>query len=170
MKKSNKKGFTLVEMLVVIAIIAILVAIIIPTVTSATSKAAAATNAANLRSYMAEVTTAYLAKDKTTDTTPVEKVSVAATAESDGSYKVTVKGIEVPKFKDVGNVKFSKVTEITTTYTEAGGFKCMIAADNNGAAGSTAEYSIDSFAAAADSGELKKDSELNKAETPKNPG
>ena len=56
----NKKGFTLIEMLVVIAIIAVLVAIIIPTVSSATVKAAAATNAANLRSYKAELTTTYL--------------------------------------------------------------------------------------------------------------
>ena len=60
MNKMNKKGFTLIEMLVVIAIIAVLVSIIIPTVTSATDKAAAATNAANLRSYQAEVTTALL--------------------------------------------------------------------------------------------------------------
>lgn len=61
MKKLNKKGFTLIEMLVVIAIIAILVAIIIPTVSSATNKAAAATNAANLRSILAEATTDMLA-------------------------------------------------------------------------------------------------------------
>ncbi|MDD6678343.1 MAG: prepilin-type N-terminal cleavage/methylation domain-containing protein [Firmicutes bacterium] len=60
-KLMNKKGFTLIEMLVVIAIIAILVAIIIPTVTKATTKAAAATNAANLRSLIAEASTDYLA-------------------------------------------------------------------------------------------------------------
>ena len=63
MKKLNKKGFTLIEMLVVIAIIAILVAIIIPIVSSATQKAAAATNAANMRSYKAEVVTSYLSND-----------------------------------------------------------------------------------------------------------
>ena len=55
-KLNNKKGFTLIEMLVVIAIIAILVAIIIPTVTSATTKANAATDAANLRSAKAAIT------------------------------------------------------------------------------------------------------------------
>lgn len=63
MKKLNKKGFTLIEMLVVIAIIAILVAIIIPIVSSATEKAAAATDAANLRSYKAEIVTSYLSND-----------------------------------------------------------------------------------------------------------
>ena len=51
----NKKGFTLIEMLVVIAIIAVLVSIIIPTVTSATTKAQAATDAANLRSVMGQL-------------------------------------------------------------------------------------------------------------------
>lgn len=53
-KFKNKKGFTLIEMLVVIAIIAILVAIIVPTVTNATNKAKFATDAANLRSALAE--------------------------------------------------------------------------------------------------------------------
>lgn len=59
-KLTNKKGFTLIEMLVVIAIIAVLVAIIIPTISSATTKAAAATDAANMRSLKAQITTSYL--------------------------------------------------------------------------------------------------------------
>ena len=55
MIKMNKKGFTLIEMLVVIAIIAILVAIIIPAVSSSTDRAAAAADAANLRSAKAVI-------------------------------------------------------------------------------------------------------------------
>lgn len=51
----NKKGFTLIEMLVVIAIIAVLVSIIIPTVSASTTKAKAATDAANLRSVMGQL-------------------------------------------------------------------------------------------------------------------
>lgn len=51
----NKKGFTLIEMLVVIAIIAVLVSIVIPTVTSSTTKAEAAVDAANLRSTMGKL-------------------------------------------------------------------------------------------------------------------
>ena len=50
--KNHKKGFTLIEMLVVIAIIAVLVSVVIPTVTSATTKARAATDAANLRATL----------------------------------------------------------------------------------------------------------------------
>lgn len=52
--KMNKKGFTLIEMLVVIAIIAILVAIVIPTVSNATEKAKQATDLANIRSLVAQ--------------------------------------------------------------------------------------------------------------------
>ena len=51
----NKKGFTLIEMLVVIAMIAVLVSIVIPTVSSAATKAQAATDAANLRSVMGQL-------------------------------------------------------------------------------------------------------------------
>ena len=63
MNKMNKKGFTLIEMLVVIAIIAILVAIVIPVVGNSTEKAKEAKDAANIRSAIAEVTTAALAGD-----------------------------------------------------------------------------------------------------------
>ena len=53
MKRTDlRRGFTLVEMLVVIAIIAVLVAVIIPTATSATTKAKAGADAANLRSVL----------------------------------------------------------------------------------------------------------------------
>ena len=56
----NKKGFTLIEMLVVIAIIAVLVSIIVPVVGNSTKKAEAATDAANLRSFAASVAIDYL--------------------------------------------------------------------------------------------------------------
>ena len=39
MKKTNKKGFTIVELVIVIAVIAILAAVLIPTFTSITKKA-----------------------------------------------------------------------------------------------------------------------------------
>jgi prepilin-type N-terminal cleavage/methylation domain-containing protein len=59
MKKMNKKGFTLIEMLAVIAIIAVLVAIIVPAVGSSTTKAKASTDAANLRSVLSAATIEY---------------------------------------------------------------------------------------------------------------
>ena len=64
-KRLDKKGFTLIEMLVVIAIIAVLVAIIIPVAVSATTKANAATDAANLRSVLGEANSLLMMKDPT---------------------------------------------------------------------------------------------------------
>lgn len=62
-KRLDKKGFTLIEMLVVIAIIAVLIAIIIPTVTAATTKANAATDAANLRSVLGQANSLLMANN-----------------------------------------------------------------------------------------------------------
>jgi type IV pilus assembly protein PilA len=50
MKKLNKKGFTLAELLIVVAIIAVMAAIAIPIFTAQLGKAQAATDEANIRS------------------------------------------------------------------------------------------------------------------------
>ena len=52
--KKNNKGFTLAELLIVVAIIAVLVAIAIPVFTAQLNKARLATDTANVRSYVAE--------------------------------------------------------------------------------------------------------------------
>ena len=57
MNKSKNKGFTLAELLIVVAIIGVLVAISIPIFTSQLEKAREATDAANIRSQYAEVMT-----------------------------------------------------------------------------------------------------------------
>ena len=94
--KMNKKGFTLIEMLVVIAIIAILVAIVIPVVSNSTMKATAATNAANLRSYKAELSIDYLdnnAIDGTTGTVDAPELKACGDAPAGtASYKVDANG------------------------------------------------------------------------------
>ena len=53
--KKNNKGFTLMEMLIVVAIIAVLIAIAIPVFTAQLEKAREATDLANMRSAYAEV-------------------------------------------------------------------------------------------------------------------
>ena len=60
MKKNNKKGFTLAELLIVVAIIAVLVAIAIPVFTTQLEKSREATDIANVRSAYAQVVANYI--------------------------------------------------------------------------------------------------------------
>ena len=55
MNKTNRKGFTLAELLIVVAIIAVLVAIAIPVFTKQLHNARVAADQANLRAYYAEL-------------------------------------------------------------------------------------------------------------------
>ena len=59
-KLHSKKGFTLMEMLIVVAIIAILVAIAIPTFSSSLTKAKQAADNANVRAAYSEAMTEYM--------------------------------------------------------------------------------------------------------------
>ena len=81
-RKSGKKGFTLMEMLIVVAIIAILIAIAIPTFGSALTKAKVAADTANPRAYYAEAMANHLLDD-----TALPKVATA-------TDKVTINGVE----------------------------------------------------------------------------
>ena len=111
MNKLNKKGFTLIEMLVVIAIIAVLVSIIIPVVGNSTDKAAAATNAANLRSWKATLVTAML--------TEKDAVKIKSTAGEGSavSYSVEVNpemAAKAPTAKKCGPVEDGAVVSVST--------------------------------------------------------
>ena len=102
-KFTNKKGFTLMEMLIVVAIIAILIAIAIPTFTGAMNKANAATDLANIRSGYAAAqleamtdkapdadVTYYLKKDGTVSKTTdgQDYVCKGNSAKADGATEV----------------------------------------------------------------------------------
>ena len=65
--KKNKKGFTLMEMLIVVAIIVILIAIMIPTFNGQMEKTREAADAANIRAAYAEAMVDYL--NNTTEAT-----------------------------------------------------------------------------------------------------
>ena len=77
--KKNNKGFTLAELLIVVAIIAVLVAIAIPIFTSQLEKSREATDLANVRSAYAEVMAAAITEDTT-----------SALYQADGTYKAVV--------------------------------------------------------------------------------
>ena len=81
MKKiKNTKGFTLMEMLIVVAIIAILIAIAIPTFTAQLEKAREAADIANIRSAYAEAMANYLSGEFTdTNKTEASAETVAMT-------------------------------------------------------------------------------------------
>ena len=80
-KLNEKKGFTLAELLIVVAIIAVLVAIAIPVFTTQLEKSREATDAANLRAAYAEVVATSLT-DADTDCS----VSTVAIKQTDGAW------------------------------------------------------------------------------------
>lgn len=98
-KKMNKKGFTLAELLIVVAIIAVLVAISIPIFTSQLEKSREATDAANIRDYYAEIAVAVLDEslDGTTGHTTIQLSGglTATRTNNTGNYTVAVSGITV---------------------------------------------------------------------------
>lgn len=111
-KIKNSKGFTLMEMLIVVAIIAILVAIAIPTFTSTLEKTREAADAANLRAAYAQVIANYLSGESG------EKLieTVACTQKTKGWAMGTV-----------------KIGEVTVTDTPIGG-NWTVKVDNDGKA------------------------------------
>lgn len=70
--KNNKKGFTLAELLIVVAIIGVLVAISIPVFTTQLEKSKEATDAANLRVAYATAAAAVLETEDGVSAGPVE--------------------------------------------------------------------------------------------------
>ena len=81
--RENKKGFTLAELLIVVAIIAVLVAISIPIFNSQLEKSREATDEANIRSIYAQ-----LSADVLTDTAVTNNTNCPTAA----SYKVEKDG------------------------------------------------------------------------------
>ena len=83
--KKQKKGFTLIEMLVIVAIVAALVTVIVPTVSTASLKAQAATDAANLRTILGILNVQVVDGEQTVDEImataahPISKVDKDAT-------------------------------------------------------------------------------------------
>ena len=66
MKKNDKKGFTLAELLIVVAIIAVLVAIAIPVFSAQLQKSKEAADEANIRSAYAEAVAKVLTEKSAT--------------------------------------------------------------------------------------------------------
>ncbi len=95
MKKQNKKGFTLAELLIVVAIIAVLTAIAVPLFVGALNKAQNATEAANIRAVRGAAVTEILSKPETYITgkgdagADATAWKVSATISISGDIKIT---------------------------------------------------------------------------------
>jgi len=95
-KKLNKKGFTLAELLIVVAIIGVLVAISIPIFTAQLGKAHLATNQANARAAYAEVSAELLTNKSYTAGTGTYRVSTARLTSSGVNSGTTPGTISTP--------------------------------------------------------------------------
>ena len=91
----NNKGFTLAELLIVVAIIAVLVAIAIPVFTTQLEKSREATDVANIRSAYASLMTDYLTEpqSKSIPLTTQAKVSNWQTSPVP-TLKTLINGVE----------------------------------------------------------------------------
>ena len=100
MKRLNKKGFTMAELLIVVAIIAVLVAIAIPIFTSQLEKSKQAVDEANTRSAYAEAVADYL-DDNTLNTTSITLSKYTFTAaETSGKISVSSTTCASDKYKN----------------------------------------------------------------------
>lgn len=113
--RENKKGFTLAELLLVVAIVGILVAISIPVFTAQLGKAREATNNANLRAAKAAAMSDYLTGEKTTDSSVTYKYTTDDGVIGDKGTD-TVPTTEVVIGEDTGVNAVSKTVVYKTIY------------------------------------------------------
>ena len=113
-KLMNKKAFTLMEMLIVVAIIAVLVAIAIPTFTAQLEKAKEATDLANVRAAYAEIQVAHLVDGDAYPTSQADFDKIVGTKKSSATITYTPpKAAVAPATKGTDGTIVFKANKLT---------------------------------------------------------
>ena len=107
--KKNNKGFTLAELLIVVAIIAVLVAIAIPVFTSQLEKSRDAVTESNVRAAYAEAASKYL----------TDGADAGETTESVTITGVKVKGQQTNSYFDSTELPFDVAAGLKTALDKA---------------------------------------------------
>lgn len=115
----KKKGFTLAELLIVVAIIAVLVAISIPIFTAQLEKAREATDEANIRSLYAECAAAVLTGSSDDTKVTVNKDASGDVTNATATYTMTQKktGLSSGTSINIGGVEITSNDFKTGTAT-----------------------------------------------------
>lgn len=117
-KLKNSKGFTLVEMLIVVAIIAILLAIAIPSFNNSLEKAREAADIANIRNAYSEAMVDYLSEGK--DSTGTGTAQTPAMTQTKSGWQT----ITWPKYLGGAlSVQKGNIVTVTVTTDDAGEVK-----------------------------------------------
>ena len=117
LKAEGKKGFTLMEMLIVIAIIAILIAIAIPLFTSQLNAARVATDEANIRSGYAVATATVLSDNIKTDTTWTLQADASISETASSGYTTQGNNDAQVTIGSTSGLTWSAGQTVTYTYT-----------------------------------------------------
>jgi prepilin-type N-terminal cleavage/methylation domain-containing protein len=122
----NKKGFSLAELLIVVAIIAVLSAVAIPIFTAQLSRSRLAANQANARSALAAVSTSYMT-DEPKAANATQAIIYYEYAVSDGSAKALTSSLNLQNadyciatsdYKILTNISEWTTDTLAVSYTE----------------------------------------------------
>ena len=115
--KKNKKGFTLAELLIVVAIIAVLVAIAVPVFSAQLEKSKESTDIANIRSAYATLVAKYL------EDNAANSIDVPAIGQADTSWHIANNKLET--------MVNGSIVEVSVTAKTSGNYKVAINANGD---------------------------------------
>lgn len=116
-KLNNKKGFTLMEMLIVVAIIAVLVAIAIPVFNGALTKSKEAADVANVRALYAEWQVSILTEN---EAVPTDKTALMTSDGTETKLNYNDKLTYTPAQDNKSATIVYKATKLTNPATDDG--------------------------------------------------